>query len=74
MSIGEAMNKIPELSLRERHGLNEQVMKMLKSISHFAESEMNALIIDKKSMMNCEGMHIQPAQLSLVMKMTKKQY
>ncbi|QQR50138.1 M3 family oligoendopeptidase [Candidatus Nomurabacteria bacterium] len=65
MSIGEAMNKIPELSLRERHGLNEQVMKMLKSISHFAESEMNALIIDKKINDELRG-YAHPASATII--------
>ncbi len=46
--LPEAFNKLPTLSTKERRKLNDDINAVLKSISHFAESEMNAVLINKK--------------------------
>lgn len=46
--LSEALGKIHSLPTRERRALHEQVGKRLKSIADFAESELNALVLNKK--------------------------
>jgi oligoendopeptidase F len=46
--IPEAMNKMSELPTEERRKLSDSINEVLKNISHFAESEMNAVYINKK--------------------------
>ena len=48
ISLGEAMPKVSELPLKERRQLHALVIEKLKSISFFAESEINAIVINKK--------------------------
>lgn len=48
MSIGEAQYQIPNLNYKERRILYGKIIDKLKTISDFAESEMNAIVIDKK--------------------------
>lgn len=48
LPIAEAMSIIPSLTKKDRHSLHKLVMQKLKSISDFAESEVNAVYIDKK--------------------------
>lgn len=48
ISIGEASNRIPELPTQKRRELHKLMMETLKGISHFAESEINAIVTDKK--------------------------
>lgn len=48
MSVGEAMNKIREYPQQKRYAFHKQVMGLLKSVSAFAESELNAIVINKK--------------------------
>ncbi len=46
--MGSALNLIQQLPLKERHELHTACMKVLKDISYFAESEINAIYSDKK--------------------------
>jgi oligoendopeptidase F len=46
--LSEAFNILPELKTKERRALNIGSNAVLKSISHFAESEINAVYTDKK--------------------------
>ncbi|MFC1731917.1 M3 family oligoendopeptidase [candidate division KSB1 bacterium] len=46
--IAEAFNKIPHLPTKERRELHKNAIDVLKSISDFAESEINAVFTDKK--------------------------
>ncbi|MCX6716613.1 MAG: M3 family oligoendopeptidase [Candidatus Taylorbacteria bacterium] len=48
LPISEAIGIAPDLSMKERHALYDKVMEKLKTISDFAESEINAVIINKK--------------------------
>jgi len=48
LPIAEAMSIVPSLPTRDRHALHKLVMNILKSISDFAEAEVNAVYIDKK--------------------------
>lgn len=48
ISLPEAMNKIEELPLKPRRELHASVMKVLESLSDVAESEINAVVTDKK--------------------------
>lgn len=48
ISIGEAQNKVKNLNTKERRTLQDNILEKLKSVSSFAESEMNTIIIDKK--------------------------
>jgi oligoendopeptidase F len=48
LPIAEAMSIIPSLPTKDRHALHKLVMNSLKSISDFAEAEVNAVYIDKK--------------------------
>ncbi len=48
MPYSEASQKIKDLPLKDRHALHDIVSEKLKSISDFAESEINAIVIDKK--------------------------
>jgi oligoendopeptidase F len=46
--INEALEIIKNLPTKKRHQLHSLVMKKLKAISNFAESEINAIVINKK--------------------------
>lgn len=46
--ISLAVAKIPLLPKKERHSVYKNVMEKLKSISDFSESEINAIVTDKK--------------------------
>lgn len=48
LPIAEASNKIPSLETSKRRILHEEMMKTLEKISDFAESEINAIVTDKK--------------------------
>lgn len=49
VSLGEAMNKVRvQKNQKERQKLHNIIMNRLKSVSAFAESEINAIVIDKK--------------------------
>lgn len=48
LPLPEATNKIGELPLAERRELHESTMKVLESLSDVAESEMNAVVTNKK--------------------------
>ena len=48
LPIAEAMSIVPSLPTKDRHALHKLVMNILKSISDFAEAEVNAVYIDKK--------------------------
>ncbi len=48
LPISEAMSKISSLPTKDRHELHESCMLVLKSLSDFAESEINAVYTDKK--------------------------
>jgi oligoendopeptidase F len=48
LSLGEAMPKIADLPLEKRRALHSLVIGKLKDISFFAESEINAVVINKK--------------------------
>jgi oligoendopeptidase F len=48
--ISEASNKIANLPKKERRDLNMKITEKLKSISHFAEAEINAIYNFKKIM------------------------
>jgi len=46
--INEVLAKIPTLETKRRRALHNETMKVLEKISDFAESEINAVITDKK--------------------------
>lgn len=46
--IAEALSMIPTLPMKDRHALHKLAMSKLRSISDFAEAEVNAVYIDKK--------------------------
>ncbi len=46
--ISEASALIPTLPTTKRRSLHNELMKSLKNISDFAESEINAIVVDKK--------------------------
>lgn len=48
MPISEAMGKMRNLPTKDRRELHTKIMKKLQSISDFAESEINAVVTDKK--------------------------
>ncbi|MDO8510427.1 MAG: M3 family metallopeptidase [bacterium] len=48
LPLAETQNKIPLLGTKERKILHNKVMTTLKEASDFAESEINALLLDKK--------------------------
>jgi oligoendopeptidase F len=48
LPIDEALGMIPNLPLKERRSLHSLSVKKLKSISDFAEAEMNAIYTNKK--------------------------
>jgi len=48
MSIGEAINRLSDYPTDERRNLHSLIMKKLQSISDFTESEINAIVTDKK--------------------------
>ncbi|MBP7831802.1 MAG: M3 family oligoendopeptidase [Candidatus Pacebacteria bacterium] len=48
MPLSEAALKAKDLPTKERHAAYDIITKHLRSISDFAESEMNAIVIDKK--------------------------
>ena len=48
MPIAEAQGKIKELPTKQRYELHSLVMQKYMAISDFAESEINAVVIDKK--------------------------
>jgi oligoendopeptidase F len=48
MPYSEASAKIKDLPQKDRYALHDLVAEKIKSISDFAESEMNAIIINKK--------------------------
>jgi oligoendopeptidase F len=49
LPIPQAQNMIPELGTLERRKLSDSVSQVLKKISDFAESELNAIYINKKN-------------------------
>lgn len=46
--LPEALNMVPELTLNSRRKLTDEVNRVLRGISYFAESEINAVYTDKK--------------------------
>jgi oligoendopeptidase F len=48
LPLAEALNKVHTLPTKERYLLHTSAMKVLESISDFAESEVNAVFTDKK--------------------------
>ena len=46
--MAEALAKIPTLETSRRHTLHDEAMKVLERISDFSESEINAVVTDKK--------------------------
>ena len=48
ISIGEAQNKVSGLNTIERRALQDKVLEKIKEISSFAESEINAIVLNKK--------------------------
>lgn len=46
--LSEARNKVSQLPSRERRKLHDDVMDRLKSVGDFAESEINAIVLNKK--------------------------
>lgn len=48
ISLAEADQKIHDLPLRERRELHTATMKVLEGVSEIAESEINAIVTDKK--------------------------
>ena len=48
LPISEAIGKVSSLPAAERHALGKLVNETLKGISDFAESELNAIVTDKK--------------------------
>ncbi len=48
IALPEAMGRLSTLPTRERRALGELINESLKSSAHFAESELNALVIGKK--------------------------
>ncbi len=46
--ISEAMNLVSNLPTKERRKLHDSILESLKSVADFSESELNAVIIDKK--------------------------
>ena len=46
--IAEASNKIPTLDTKKRRALHKEIMIILEKISDFSESEINAIVTDKK--------------------------
>lgn len=48
LPIAEAFAKIPTLDTAKRRDLHEGIMKVLEKISDFSESEINAVVTDKK--------------------------
>ncbi len=48
LPLPQAMNSIAELPTTERRALHVKIVELLRSISYFAEGELNAIYIDKK--------------------------
>jgi oligoendopeptidase F len=48
LPVAEASQKIHDLPLKERRELHEKTMKVLEGVSDIAESEINAVVMDKK--------------------------
>ncbi len=48
LPVAEASQKIHDLPLKERRELHEKTMRVLEGVSDIAESEINAVIMDKK--------------------------
>ena len=48
MSIGEAQYQIPNLNTKDRRDLRKAIAEKLELITDFAESEMNAIVLNKK--------------------------
>jgi oligoendopeptidase F len=48
LPIAEAFAKIPTLETSKRRALHQETMKVLQRISDFSESEINAVVTDKK--------------------------
>jgi oligoendopeptidase F len=48
MSIGEAQYQIPNLNTKDRKDLRKAIAEKLELIADFAESEMNAVVLNKK--------------------------
>ncbi len=48
ISLGDAINKIRDLSVRDGRELHKKCVTLLKNSSHFAEAELNAVYYDKK--------------------------
>ena len=55
MTLQEALNMIPNLPVAKRRKLHDQVMHELGEVADFAESELNALYLDKKTMDGLRG-------------------
>jgi oligoendopeptidase F len=65
LPISEALQKIHDLPLLERRELHEKAMKVLDSVSDVAESELNAIITDKKIYDELKG-HDEPFDATLI--------
>ncbi|MBT3282587.1 hypothetical protein HON59_01090 [bacterium] len=48
MSVGEAQNKISSLNTKDRRTLHKDIAEKLELVSDFAESELNAVVLNKK--------------------------
>ena len=48
LPIAEAFAKISDLKTKERRKLHKEIMKVLENISDFSESEINAIVTNKK--------------------------
>ncbi|MDO8575171.1 MAG: M3 family metallopeptidase, partial [bacterium] len=48
LPISEAVSMISSLPTKDRYKLDAEVIKVIKNVSDFAESEVNAVVIDKK--------------------------
>jgi len=48
ISIGEAQNKVSGLNTIKRRALQDKILEKIKEISGFAESEINAIVLNKK--------------------------
>jgi oligoendopeptidase F len=55
MPINEAFGQLHQLPTNSRRKLHDTITQKLKDISHFAESEINALYTDKKTMDELRG-------------------
>ncbi len=49
LPIAEAMGILPSLKTKDRHSLHDSILGKFKEISDFAESELNAVVLNKKT-------------------------